>query len=87
MIPTHKECVNFRGGVCALLGIPVNPNGPACPRFTAKTQTVTTTITYQPPYPQQPGGVAQEVDFDELRRRLDRMEETLRKIKAMLESI
>ncbi len=87
MIPTHKECVNFRGGVCALLGVPVNPNGPACPRFIAKTPTMTATITYQPHTLQQLGGVTQEVDLDELKRRLDRMEDALRKIKAMLRNI
>ena len=35
--PTHKECINFRDGICTLYGIPVDPNQPACPNFTPKT--------------------------------------------------
>ncbi|RLI05368.1 hypothetical protein DRO24_05945 [Candidatus Bathyarchaeota archaeon] len=37
--PTHRECANFRDGRCLLLGIEVDPNGPACPNFTPRIQT------------------------------------------------
>ena len=47
--PTHKDCINFRDGVCTLYGIPVNPNQPACPNFTPKTAVTTPTTTYQQP--------------------------------------
>lgn len=32
----HKNCNNFRDGLCTLYGVAVDPNGPACPSFTAK---------------------------------------------------
>ena len=91
MIPTHKDCINFKDGVCTLLGVPVNPNGPACPRFTAKTPTQPTTTTaemiHPPLYLQRPRSRNREVDLNELKRRLDKMEDTLREIKAMLKSV
>gem|GEM_PF-3847297 len=32
----HSECLYFRNGTCALLGIRVNPEGPVCPNFVPK---------------------------------------------------
>jgi hypothetical protein len=32
----HRNCVNFRNGLCTLIGAPVDPNGYACPNFTPK---------------------------------------------------
>jgi hypothetical protein len=34
--PAHRDCANFRNGLCTLNGVAVNPNGTACPRFTPK---------------------------------------------------
>ena len=39
LVPTHGRCANFRDGFCALYGTAVDPNGPACPRFTPKSPT------------------------------------------------
>ena len=39
--PTHKECANFRNGICMLSGVAVYPDGPVCPNFTAKIMTDT----------------------------------------------
>lgn len=32
----HGNCANFKNGICTLTGTKVDPNGPACPRFTPK---------------------------------------------------
>ena len=37
---THKECVHFNKGFCTLNSIPVNPDQPACLRFTSKDVTI-----------------------------------------------
>jgi len=37
--PTHKECTNFRNGICVLNGAAVDPYGPVCPSFMPKTTT------------------------------------------------
>lgn len=39
--PIHRNCTNFQNGRCMLLGIEVNPDGPACPNFTPKSMTET----------------------------------------------
>ena len=36
----HKECAHFNNGFCTLNSIPVNPEQPACLRFTPKNVTV-----------------------------------------------
>lgn len=36
----HKECVNYKDGRCTLFGIPVDPDAPACPRFTPRSVAV-----------------------------------------------
>jgi hypothetical protein len=33
---THKECAHFSDGFCALNGVAVGPDQPACPNFTPK---------------------------------------------------
>lgn len=40
-IHSHKECVHFNNGFCTLNSIPVNPDQPACLRFTPKNVTLT----------------------------------------------
>ena len=87
--PTHKDCRNFRNGVCILLGVPVNPDGPACPRFTARDltpplaqQKPLTTIAI--PFSQPSKSTTSEASLAELKHRLDEAEVKLRKIKAML---
>ena len=53
--PRHKDCINFVNGVCTRFGIPVDPEGPACPNFTPKSQerymapTTPTSATRYPP--------------------------------------
>lgn len=34
--PTHKDCANFKDGICTLDNIAVDPNGATCPRFTPR---------------------------------------------------
>ncbi len=34
--PTHKDCANFRNGICTINGVAVDPNGTICPNFVAK---------------------------------------------------
>lgn len=34
--PTHKDCANFKDGICTLDNAAVDLNGPACPRFVPK---------------------------------------------------
>ena len=75
MFPTHKDCINFRDGICMVLGVPVNPNGPACSRFTPRS-----------PMPLVPQGSG-EVSLEELKRRIDAAEAKLRVIKSMLERL
>lgn len=33
---THKDCYNFRDKFCTLYSVDVDPDGPVCPRFSAK---------------------------------------------------
>lgn len=47
--PIHRDCSNFVNGICRLNGAPVDPNGPACPRFTPKS--TTKTIRAETAYP------------------------------------
>jgi len=47
--PVHKDCSNFVNGICRLNGAPVDPNGPACPRF--KSKSTTKTILAEVSYP------------------------------------
>jgi len=75
MFPTHKDCRNFLNGVCLLFGVPVDPNGPACPRFSAK---IVKPSIIQP---------HAEVDLAELKGRLDRIEAELARIKAALKNL
>jgi hypothetical protein len=35
-VPTHRDCANFRGGICAINGVAVDPNGSICPNFAPK---------------------------------------------------
>jgi len=72
-----------------LLGVPVNPDGPACPRFTARDltrplaqQKPLTTLAI--PFSQPSKSTTSEVSLAELKRRLDEAEVKLRKIKNML---
>jgi len=58
-----------------VLGVPVNPNGPACPRFTPRN-----------PMPLATQGSG-EVSLEELKRRIDAAEAKLRMIKSMLEKL
>ena len=37
----HRDCVNFQNGLCTLIGVAVDPNGAACPRFTPRSITKT----------------------------------------------
>ena len=57
----HRDCANFRNGLCTLNGVAVNPNGAACPKSTPKSLMVTPQVTraypgarqsYQPHPPQ-----------------------------------
>ena len=59
--PAHRDCANFRNGLCTLNGVAVNPNGAACPKSTPKSLMVTPQVTraypgarqsYQPHPPQ-----------------------------------
>jgi len=38
--PAHRDCANFRNGLCTLNGVAVNPNENACPSFTPKSSMV-----------------------------------------------
>ncbi len=58
-----------------VLGVPVNPNGPACPRFTPRSSMLVA--------PQ----VSGEVSLEDLKRRIDAAEAKLRMIKSMLERL
>jgi len=84
VFPTHKDCTNFRNGFCALHGIPVNPDGAACPRFTNKSATPLMTIrsTRQPLLPREKEEM--EIDLSDLKRRLDADESRIKEIKEML---
>jgi len=87
--PTHKNCRNFRNGICILFGVPVNPDGPACPRFTARDITLSLSqqkplTTSAIPFSQLSKSTESEVSLVELKHRLDEAEVKLRKIKAML---
>ena len=75
-----------------LLGVPVNPYGPACPRFTPRD--LTTPIAQQKPlttssipFSKPSQRTTSEVSLAELKRRLDEAEVKLKKIKAMLEEM
>ena len=59
--PIHRNCVNFRDGLCTLVGADVDPDGYACPNFTPKISAETrqtvkaymeTTQFYPPRLPQ-----------------------------------
>ena len=72
-----------------LLGVPVNPYGPACPRFTPKD--LSPPIAQQKPltassipFSKSSKRTTSEVSLAELKHRLDEAEVKLRKIKAML---
>ena len=59
--PIHRNCVNFRNGLCTLIGAAVDPEESACPNFTPKSFAETpqtakaytgTRQPYQPRLPQ-----------------------------------
>ena len=92
MFLTHRDCRNFRDGICILNGIPVNPNGPACPRFIAKNAAPPllpqqTSVLYPTPSSQILKTETSETSFDDLKRRLDGAEAKIREIKAMLKRV
>ena len=62
-----------------LLGVPVNPDGPACPRFIAREPTL-----FRSQQESLTISAKSEVNFAKLKRRLDMAEVELRRIKAML---
>ena len=76
-----------------LLGVPVNPDGPACPRFTARDLTPPLAPQQKPlttsaiPFSQPSKSTKSEASLAELKHRLDEAEVKLRKIKAMLNRI
>ena len=74
-----------------LLGVPVNPNGLACPRFVAKNVTSPLlqqpSVTYVLTSPQTRKTERSEVSLVELKQRLDKAEAKIRKIKTMLQHI
>lgn len=80
--PAHKHCANFRNGICILHGVPVNPDGPACQRFMARS--VEPLLTHRSTNPALIKGERLETDLSELKRRLDAIELKIQKIKAML---
>lgn len=88
MFPTHKDCRNFKDGNCILLGIPVDPNKPACPRFIAKNITPQMSLAYHDfsSLHNAKNGMP-KVSLIDLRNRLDKAEVKLREIKAMLNNI
>ncbi|MGQ4915257.1 MAG: hypothetical protein ACP6IU_11030 [Candidatus Asgardarchaeia archaeon] len=40
----HKDCINYENGICKRFGIPVDPEGIACPNFIPKSQVSDTLI-------------------------------------------
>jgi len=84
MFPTHKDCLNFRNGLCTLHRIPVNPDGAACPRFINKSAMLLMTVrsTRQPLLPCK--NEEMEIDLSGLKRRLDAVESKIKEIKEML---
>lgn len=52
--PAHRDCANFRNGLCTLNGVAVNSNGVACPRFTPKNVMATPQVTRAYPGARQP---------------------------------
>lgn len=52
--PSHRDCANFRNGLCTLNGVAVNSNGVACPRFTPKNVMATPQVTRAYPGARQP---------------------------------
>ncbi len=64
--PIHRNCSNFRNGLCTLTGAAVDPNGYVCPNFTPKSLAETpqrakaymgTKQPYQPLLPQSGHGL------------------------------
>jgi hypothetical protein len=51
---THRDCANFRKGLCTLNDIAVDPNGPVCPNFVPKGAMTTQPIARVPPQARQP---------------------------------
>ena len=52
--PVHRNCVNFRDGVCVLFSVAVDPSGPACPNFTPRIMTAKPQATKAYPETLQP---------------------------------
>lgn len=52
--PAHRDCANFRNGLCTLNGVAVNPHGAACPSFTPKSVMATPQVTRAYPGVRQP---------------------------------
>jgi hypothetical protein len=52
--PTHRDCANFRRGLCAINDIAVDPNGPVCPNFAPKGAMATRPIARAHPQTRQP---------------------------------
>ena len=81
--PIHKECRNFRNGFCMALGIPVNPNGSACPMFTPRnniSQHAEGINTISP-------SRASETNLEDLKHKLEDLDIKLQKIKNMLREL
>jgi len=75
--PTHGECANFRDGRCLLLGVEVDPNGPACPNFTPRSAPIPTA----PSPPSELWRIKRELE--ELRWNLRLLEMRLKRLKSM----
>ncbi len=78
MYPTHKECLNFRDGFCALFRVRVNSNGRACPNFVPKN--FSTHMLHSPSSKEIPS-------IEELMRRLDEAEKRLKEIMEMIKRL
>ncbi|MCD6261129.1 MAG: hypothetical protein J7J28_05030 [Thaumarchaeota archaeon] len=78
--PTHSQCMNYRDGFCTLHGIPVPPDGPACPNFTPRTAFpgMAPPQTYSPPVPQ-PISMGAWIGWRRALRRMRRMQRRMRR--------
>jgi|GEM_PF-3442301 len=56
VVPTHENCVHFKDGFCALHGVQVDSNTPACPSFTPKSSATTLRTPSTNPVLQAPAG-------------------------------
>ena len=90
LVPTHGDCANFGNEFCALYGIAIDPDEPACPSFTPKNPTLTSQTSPMQPTSSPPAQMPQipkEQEIQMLEGQARMLGQQLQQIKKRLEEL